>query len=95
MVELYTKNMGGVDRADQLAQYYKILHRSLKWWKKVFYFLIELSFWNSYILYAAATEKPLISGKYCLAVVHSLLDGYERPQNSVGRRPDQVVTSPS
>ena len=87
--------MGGVDRADQLAQYYKILHRSLKWWKKVFYFLIKLSFCNSYILYAAATEKPLISGKYRLAVVHSLLDGYERPQNSVGRRPDQVVTSPS
>ena len=86
-VELYTKYMGGVDRADQLISYYLHLHRSLKWWKKIFFHLLETSFWNSYIIYKASVDKPLSSGKYRLQIVHGLVDGHERQNNRVGRRP--------
>ena len=36
-VEDYNKNMGGTDLADQCFQYYSDTHRSLKWWKIVFF----------------------------------------------------------
>ena len=47
----YNKYMGGVDLADQLVTYYGFEHRSLKWWKKLFFFLMETAVVNSYILY--------------------------------------------
>ncbi|XP_063968501.1 piggyBac transposable element-derived protein 4-like [Lytechinus pictus] len=35
-ISTYNKHMGGVDKADQLIQYYVHQHRSLKWWKTIF-----------------------------------------------------------
>ena len=50
-VELYTKYMQGVDRGDQLLWYKLHLHKSLKWWKKVFMYLLEVSLVNASIIY--------------------------------------------
>ncbi len=41
-IELYTINMGGVDRADQKASYGLNLHRNLKWWKKGFFHMLQV-----------------------------------------------------
>jgi hypothetical protein len=46
----YIKKMGGVDLSDQIIQYYDILRKSVKWWKKVFFHLFNLLVVNSYIL---------------------------------------------
>lgn len=46
----YIKNMGGVDLSDQIVQYYDILRRCVKWWKKVFFHLFNLVLFDSYIL---------------------------------------------
>jgi hypothetical protein len=53
VVECYTRFMGGVDRADQAMGYTMNIHhvhKTLKWWKKVFMYLLEVSFVNSCIL---------------------------------------------
>ena len=42
-VEDYNKNMGGTDLADQCFQYYNHTHRSLKWWKRVFFSICLMS----------------------------------------------------
>ena len=34
----YNKYMGGVDRGDQLLTYYGYPHRTVKWWRRAFYF---------------------------------------------------------
>lgn len=47
----YVKNMGGVDLSDQIVQYYDILRKTVKWWKKVFFHLFNLLLVNSYILF--------------------------------------------
>jgi len=43
--------MGVVDCNDQLLKYSAICRRTVKWWKKVFSRLLNLSVVNSYILY--------------------------------------------
>ena len=48
----YNKFMGGVDHCDQLISNYAIKRRSKKWWKKVFYRLLELSVINAYVIFA-------------------------------------------
>lgn len=46
----YQKYMRGVDRGDQLQSYYYSGRRSVKWWKRVFTYIIEASALNAYIL---------------------------------------------
>lgn len=41
----------GVDKAYQNMSYYNCRRKSIKWWKKIFYFGIELAKSNSSILY--------------------------------------------
>ena len=47
----YNQFMGGVDLNDQLAKYSAFNHRSCKWWKKVFFRLLNLAMVNAYVLY--------------------------------------------
>ena len=47
----YNKHMSGVDLLDQMIAYYPCTRRTLKWTKKVFFYLMEISVHNSFILY--------------------------------------------
>ena len=47
----YNRYMNGVDRCDQLLTYYALNRRSTKWWKKVFFRLLDLCIINSMVLY--------------------------------------------
>uniref|UniRef100_A0A1B0GEK4 PiggyBac transposable element-derived protein domain-containing protein n=1 Tax=Glossina morsitans morsitans TaxID=37546 RepID=A0A1B0GEK4_GLOMM len=47
----YIANMGGVDLADQYAATYCFLRKYLKWWRKLFFWGLEMSAINSFILY--------------------------------------------
>jgi hypothetical protein len=43
----YTNNMGGVDTADQYCATYCFLRRALKWWRKLFFWGLEVSITNT------------------------------------------------
>ena len=47
VVAEYNKYMLGVDKLDQLASYYNFKHKSVKWWRKVFFWLVEVAIVNS------------------------------------------------
>ena len=55
----YTRNMGGVDRGDQLRAYYTCSRKSQYWWRKLLYFLVDIAQTNAWVAYKshhAATE---------------------------------------
>lgn len=47
----YNKFMGGVDLADQMTKYYSLLRKSNTWIKKYTFYLIDLTIYNSYVLF--------------------------------------------
>lgn len=70
---VYNIYMHGVDKVDQLASYYSFTRKSLKWWKKVFFYLIEISISNSYVLYLQNKgEKTLSRKAYRLKLIDKL-----------------------
>ena len=50
MVHHYIKHMLGVDLMDQMTAYYSFQRKSIKWWRKVFFFLLEDTVNNAHIL---------------------------------------------
>ena len=43
--------MNGVDKSDQYLNYYSMGRTSIKWWKRVFFRLLELSAVNAMVKY--------------------------------------------
>jgi hypothetical protein len=51
VVKLYSQAMGGVDKSDRMVRTYSVSRKSPKWWFRLFYYFIDMSVANSYILY--------------------------------------------
>ena len=77
-IDDYNLHMGGVDKSDQLVLYYGYSHRSRKWWKRIFFHLLDLSIVNASILYNTVAEKSLNQLDFRLSLVASLLEGHKR-----------------
>lgn len=60
VVHTYNQHMNGVDIADQHSVYYSFLRKTIKWWRKMFFWLIETSVVNSFIMYkiVLSPSKP-------------------------------------
>ena len=71
----YQKFMGGVDLSDQICSTFSIIRKSRKAWKKLFYYGLEVSLMNSYIIYKQVADKPTEFLLYRLAIVRHLTEG--------------------
>ncbi|CAK9796374.1 PiggyBac transposable element-derived protein 4 [Anthophora plagiata] len=50
----YNKNMGDIDLADHYTATYCFPLKTLKWWRKLFFWGLQASIINAYILYKAS-----------------------------------------
>ena len=57
--------------------YYGFPHRSVKWWKRVFFHIVDTAIVNAHILYNACAEVKLTQLEFRRAVAEGLLDGYD------------------
>jgi hypothetical protein len=81
----YNTHMHGVDAADQHLAYYPFIHKTIKWPKKVFLYLLQCALFNSYVVF---TKSNINSHK---SFLDYLMDVSE---NLIHTRED-VSTAPS
>ena len=67
--------MGGVDKSDQLLPYYGFSHRTVKWWRRALFHLIDLAVVNSYIMYSEMhhTSRRLTHEQFRIELAKGLL----------------------
>jgi len=91
MVHYYNKNMHDVDRADQNLSYYDFNRKTVKWWKKVFFYLIQIGLTNSYVIYkskmAQQSQQPMTPNDFRIEIVEQLLQNNSKYQEYKTPRP--------
>lgn len=81
----YNQYMGGVDIADQYISSYAFSRKSLKWWRKVFFWLLETAVVNAFILFKIKHKKPKLRQRQFRKVLVKELVGDVRNTNKRGR----------
>lgn len=101
VVQAYNQSMGGVDKFDQLHERYSVGRRSLKWWHRIFYYVVDLAIVNSFVMWKVKqppTQKPKNDQlTYRIKLARQLIGDYSsrkdrgRPPNFFQRCvPDEV-----
>lgn len=68
----YNKNMGGIDNIDRQLSITESIRKSLKWYRKLFFHLLDLALINAHALYNIENEQ-LFFPSFRLEVVRALL----------------------
>lgn len=82
-VKRYNGLMGEVDRLDQLRAYYSVGHSGKRWWKYIFWGLLNIGIINAYILWKMANQhlpahtRATSLKVWKLRLIHDMVDSYE------------------
>ena len=86
-VRKYNLSMGGVDRLDQFRSYYGVGRSGRRWWKYVFWGVLNIAVINAYIIWLAC-NRPLPSNArafslktFKVKLVHDLVDQFTAAHN--------------
>jgi len=69
----YNKNMGGVDDIDRQLSLTETVRKSMKWYRKFFFYLVDFVLCNAHKLYKIQTSDSLSYPDFRLQVVRGLL----------------------
>lgn len=72
----YNRIMGAVDKTDMILNSINTVRKTLKWYKKFFFHMLDLSIYNSYILYKITSKKNPTFAKFHLCLIREILLKY-------------------
>ncbi|XP_072051974.1 piggyBac transposable element-derived protein 4-like [Amphiura filiformis] len=71
----YNQFMGGVDRSDQLREYYSCSRKTQQWWRHILTFLIDIARVNAYV--CAKEHRPRLKQRdFCHSLAIELIGGF-------------------
>ena len=81
----YNETMGGVDEVDKILQPYTTSRKSLKWYKKIFFHLIDITVYNSFNIYKEVSGKKTNYKKFVLELLEELFQELDLEVKPKGR----------
>ncbi|KAJ8968637.1 hypothetical protein NQ314_002197 [Rhamnusium bicolor] len=90
----YNENMGAVDKTDMLLSSVESVRKTVKWYKKLFFHILDLAVLNSYQLYKTRTTDYVPIEQYKTKLIKGLIKKYHTPlqRSGGGRRSDAADT---
>jgi len=96
IVHEYNQHMGGVDLFDMLMALYKVDHKSTKWYRCIFFWVLNVTFVNGWLLYKQHCEQystppneQLNLLKFTCSISQSLVSAHKLPPSLTQKRRDQ------
>jgi len=65
----YMRHIRGVDISNKFISEYEMHSKTLKWWKRIFFHLLDLSIVNSWILYVMQTGHKISQLDFRLSII--------------------------
>ena len=100
IIENYNKFMGGVDKSDQYLQYHSSFRRTIRYWKTLFYHMLDVAVVNSMVIYNWGSMelggKPLSENQFRDTLILQMIGKYRapHPQSIPGQLPPILILSP-
>lgn len=82
----YNACMGSIDKTDMLLSSVECVRKTLKWYKKIFFHLIDLCILNAFSTYKTVTGKVMSLANFQLELIRQLLEKYSSPTKSPNSR---------
>ncbi|XP_051530988.1 piggyBac transposable element-derived protein 4-like [Myxocyprinus asiaticus] len=76
----YNKKMGAVDKADMMKGFFDCTRKTTKWYKKVFFHLLDTAVLNSHIIHRQLTGKVITSLQFRMNMMRGLLEEHSTPR---------------
>lgn len=83
IVMAYNSYMGGVDLLDQSTSAYPTTRKTIKWYQKVYFYLLNVSLYNSFVIFKALhSETKMTFLDFKILIVEDLLKVHRKLQNA-------------
>ena len=91
----YNVHMIGVDRMDQLTSYYSFTHKTVKWWRKVFFWMVEVALVNTYIIHKKLQQSIEMPAKSHITLRREILIELCKPLMQLPKPPRRISSDHS
>ncbi|EFA01473.1 PiggyBac transposable element-derived protein 4-like Protein [Tribolium castaneum] len=78
----YNANMGSVDKVDMLLSSVECLRKTIKWYKKIFFHLVDLCMINAHAMYKVYTGNRTTLAHFQLEVIRQIVKKYAKIQKT-------------
>ena len=85
----YNQDMGTVDKSDMQISCVECVRKSVKWYKKLFFHLLDTAVFNSYVLHKQKTGQSTQFCDFRLQLIRQIVDTYSKPKISRGPPSDR------
>lgn len=72
----YNQNMGAIDRSDMMISSVDCTRKTTKWYRKLFFHVLDISMLNAHALYKTQNAKHKLFPDFHLEVIRQLLQRY-------------------
>lgn len=79
--------MGSIDKTDMLLSSVECVRKTSKWYKKIFFHLIDLSLLNAFSAFKTVTGENMPLAKFQLEVIRQIFEKYDSYVPSLRGRP--------
>lgn len=86
--------MESVDKTDMLLSSIECIRKTIKWYKKLYFHLIDLSLLNSYSVYSTITGKKIPLAQFQLVLIKQIVEKYKTVKTSKIGRPTSTTMEP-
>ena len=82
----YNINMRLVDKSDAMISSIECTRKTLKWYKRFFFHLVDMSMLNAHVLFMATTNKKCTLPDFVIEVVRDIFEDNAEEKQAPGRR---------
>jgi hypothetical protein len=90
----YNFNMNGVDKQDQRLSCFPVMRKCVKGYKKLFFYLFDVTLNNARIVHEIVTKKKSTMSKFRINLAEQILESVNLTNRPAGGRPSVSAESP-